>query len=484
MLRAIGSKRSPSAHDCSFAELLNPEGVQVHIFVSHYWGHPFSSTVRCLRHAAEGGVLCSLEQPSLVAYWICAFSLNQHQLTEELGLSPEEAPFNIALLKVSCGVVMIVDDELSPFRRIWCLYEVKRAFELGKPFRMLAETTSVDGECIATKLNMDPCRLAKKLHEVQALNARASKDNDRFAILFRIMNPVQKQRYESFESFKHRMEHPSSKIAAVGHSSFSDFDMRVREYLATPLFQCAILHSELDTALRYATHADLHVSDIKRLLELRADVDCKLQTFIFGEWATETMLHKTCISGDLSVKFLIEEMADIEARLETGTHCHKAVYSMTEWVNGCRPLHMAAWHGNVKAVMHLLSSGADVNALTNGNAPPLYFSTRPYENHEEIDIARALISKKAHCNVVDSRQMTLLHVAASNQNPDLLKLLLEQGLSAEALDEDGSTPLHVSANWGTSSNISLLAAEMATLNVQRHRDGQTPLHRAARSGHK
>eukprot|EP00971_Amphidinium_carterae_P340556 6478974-Amphidinium_carterae.1 len=127
---------------------------------------------------------------------------------------------------------------------------------------MLAATTSVDEERISTKLSMDPSGLTKKLHEVQALNACASKDSDRFAILFRIMNPAQKQRYESFESFQHRMEHPSSKITSVGHSSFTDFDYRVRQYLATPLFESAILNRELDAAIRYATHAELHVHDI------------------------------------------------------------------------------------------------------------------------------------------------------------------------------------------------------------------------------
>jgi len=440
-----------------------------------------------LRHAAEAGILSSLEQPSLVTYWICAFSLNQHHLQEELGLSPEEAPFNIALSKASCGIVMVVDRELMPFRRIWCLYEVSRATELGKPFRMLTEHMNADGDCIGTKLNMDPCVLAKKLHEVQALNARASKEADRFAILFRIMNPVQRQRYESFESFKHRMEHPSSVLASVGHSSFSDFDMRVREHLSTPLLQCSLMTANLDASLRYATHATLHLGDIKRLLELRADVECRLQTFVFGEWATQTLLHKTCVAGDASVKFLIEAKADVESRLECNALCNVSSApgnTMTSWVDGCRPLHTAAWHGNLKAVTHLLSAGADANVRTNGQATPLFFSARPYVNHVELDIAKALLKKQADCTVIDSRQMNLLHVVASNQSPDLLKIYLDLGLSAEALDEDGSTPLHVSANWGTSSNISVLAAAMSDLNVQRHKDGQTPLHRAARSGHR
>eukprot|EP00971_Amphidinium_carterae_P332274 6466354-Amphidinium_carterae.1 len=137
---------------------------------------------------------------------------------------------------------------------------------------------------------------------------------------------------------------------------------------------------------------------------------------------------------------------------------------MAEHIIGRRPLHTAAWHGNAKAAMHLLASGADVNPLTQGKACPLAFSAVTRQKAEGLEIAKALISKQADCNVVDCHQMTVLHVVAINQNPDLAKIFLQEGLSAQALDEDGSTPLHVSANWGTSSNISLLAAQMPTLN--------------------
>ena len=34
------------AEDCSFAQLLNPEGVDVDFFVSHWWGHPFEQTLQ------------------------------------------------------------------------------------------------------------------------------------------------------------------------------------------------------------------------------------------------------------------------------------------------------------------------------------------------------------------------------------------------------------------------------------------------------
>ena len=32
--------------NCCFAQLLNPEGLDVDFFVSHWWGHPFEQTIK------------------------------------------------------------------------------------------------------------------------------------------------------------------------------------------------------------------------------------------------------------------------------------------------------------------------------------------------------------------------------------------------------------------------------------------------------
>ena len=42
----------PSAN-CCFAQLLNPKGLEVDYFVSHWWGHPFERTVQALTNFAE-----------------------------------------------------------------------------------------------------------------------------------------------------------------------------------------------------------------------------------------------------------------------------------------------------------------------------------------------------------------------------------------------------------------------------------------------
>ena len=37
---------SAPAEDCCFAQLLNPEGLDVDYFVSHWWGHPLERTLQ------------------------------------------------------------------------------------------------------------------------------------------------------------------------------------------------------------------------------------------------------------------------------------------------------------------------------------------------------------------------------------------------------------------------------------------------------
>merc|ERR1719440_1842418 len=66
--------------DCCFAQLLNPRGLEVDYFVSHWWGHPFEQTVNALSSFAEAA--CEdfeKRSPDGVVFWVCLFALNQHR---------------------------------------------------------------------------------------------------------------------------------------------------------------------------------------------------------------------------------------------------------------------------------------------------------------------------------------------------------------------------------------------------------------------
>ena len=135
-LQTIAEARGMS----SFSELVNPCGLMVHCFVSHFWGHDFSSTVTALDLWAKANYdshdRMTSEKQSLV-FWICLFALNQHNVAEEVGENPREGPFNAALAQATGGAVMVLDEEIRPFSRLWCLFEISRLKDLQQPFELI-----------------------------------------------------------------------------------------------------------------------------------------------------------------------------------------------------------------------------------------------------------------------------------------------------------------------------------------------------------
>ena len=77
--------------------------------------------------------------PDDVTFWICLFALDQHRPSEEVGKSLDDAPFNRALEQAKHGMVMVLDEAVQPFKRIWCLYEVQRSHELAKKLEIVTE---------------------------------------------------------------------------------------------------------------------------------------------------------------------------------------------------------------------------------------------------------------------------------------------------------------------------------------------------------
>ena len=69
----------------SFSQLVNPFGLFVHCFVSHFWGHNFTSTVTALDLWADSNYDKLTSEKEALVFWICLFALNQHDVAEEVG---------------------------------------------------------------------------------------------------------------------------------------------------------------------------------------------------------------------------------------------------------------------------------------------------------------------------------------------------------------------------------------------------------------
>eukprot|EP00438_Fugacium_kawagutii_P029278 Skav207056 [mRNA] locus=scaffold709:160053:164150:+ [translate_table: standard] len=235
----------------SFSELVNPHGLIVHVFVSHYWGHDFTSTVTALRLWAEQRM--TSEKPALVesmeamVFWICLFALNQHQKAEEVGANPRQGPFNAALAQARDGAIMILDEDIRPFSRIWCLFEISRLKELQTPFELISAEGSLSKPVIlgsrAAKMLEAAC---EALWDVSILNAQSSVEADKIEIWAEAANEairpviagVGPQRFfknEKPETFQH---------------FFGDFNRYMRSLLSTAMLPVLLANDDSARARR------------------------------------------------------------------------------------------------------------------------------------------------------------------------------------------------------------------------------------------
>eukprot|EP00435_Cladocopium_sp_Y103_P059516 s1118_g21.t1 len=164
----------------SFVELIGPTKMQW--FVSHYWGMPvrhFSDAIRKHAQCCEGDWKNS-------AYWICTFSNSQWDVKAELGHGKwQESSFYLALRSPDCqGTTMIIDDNVLPLQRIWCLFEVYQTISLSQSecFQGLLLCTSA-GVLQKGNAGTDVAvAVAKTVADLDTRTAKATEESDRLMI--------------------------------------------------------------------------------------------------------------------------------------------------------------------------------------------------------------------------------------------------------------------------------------------------------------
>ena len=144
----------------------------------------------------------------------------------------------------------------------------------------------------------------------------------------------------------------------------------------------------------------------------------------------QTPLHWACMGGDVRcVRLLISQ---VKARVSVKDK------------DGYFPVHAAAQHGNTAALDYLQLMGADIRVVDGMNRTPLHWSAFK----GEVITTQWLLQEGLDVAVVDSVGRTAVHWAASQNNVDILRLLIShidstvvQVRLLALKDSEGFTPL-------------------------------------------
>lgn len=206
-----------------------------------------------------------------------------------------------------------------------------------------------------------------------------------------------------------------------------------------------------------------------------------------------TAFHLACARG-------YHDVADLLFALKSDVH--------TTDNEGCTPLHSAAYGNHLSLVRKLVQEyGANPSArshdgstvihaaVVNNAAQALQYlgqktnvdapdhdgrlPVRLAVAENQLEALRCLF-EQCHTDrfVVDKQGWTLLHVATAKGNLEVVKYLVQQGLSPNAIDNLGFTPLYYAAY----SNRFECAEFLATVTTAEEVDGFTPIAIAAAHG--
>lgn len=150
-------------------------------------------------------------------------------------------------------------------------------------------------------------------------------------------------------------------------------------------------------------------------------------------------------------------------------------------MNGTTPLMIAAQRDHSGIVNLLLKYGANIKAVDRQKHTALHFAAR---NHSTSTTMSLLLENTSEVDVISLAGMTPLMIAAQNDLPGNVEILLAHGANPNRSCHDQMTPLHRAAACADSSKtLALILGKNAKVVDLRDIDGETPLMSALRFDH-
>jgi len=149
--------------------------------------------------------------------------------------------------------------------------------------------------------------------------------------------------------------------------------------------------------------------------------------------------------------------------------------------NGWSALHMAADHGDGELVLLLLDHGADIEAqakISGFTATTLHVAARG----GFVAVIRILLEKGAEINQTTKKGWAALHFASRLPSAEAAQLLLDHGADVTRACKKGWTALHFASTLSDGEIAGILLDHGAEIDVQTTDHGETPLMKAALCG--
>jgi len=155
-------------------------------------------------------------------------------------------------------------------------------------------------------------------------------------------------------------------------------------------------------------------------------------------------------------------------------------------ITGRTGLHEACREGHMGMVEELLSRNADISLEDGEGSTPLHDAVSSLQELHKGAICRCLVEAKARVAARDKNNRTVLHLATSSTDEELLGMLLSQakseGIGVNMRDNCGRLPIHDAAEVGNAEAIEAFLQNGAEVS-QGDDFGMTPLHLASSHGY-
>jgi ankyrin repeat protein len=159
-------------------------------------------------------------------------------------------------------------------------------------------------------------------------------------------------------------------------------------------------------------------------------------------------------------------------------------------IHGTTALHIAAYLPNCKVVQMLIERTTAINVQDSKGRTPLHYAMHDdgldwhdseRESHDDVfHCARLLLDSGASAEAQNNDGSTPLHVAASRTGQEVVQLLIENSTNVDLRNNKGQTALHEASQRGQPDIIQLILNHGADVDAPDN-DGSTPLHLAISS---